>query len=52
MSEISKLQQKVIIKKIDKETLNIQILETKITDFNHNSLFGTILSNEKRNFAA
>jgi len=29
-----------------------QILETKITDFNHNSLFGTILSNEKRNFAA
>ena len=30
MSEISKLQQKLIIKKIDKETLNIQILDNNI----------------------
>ena len=29
-----------------------QILDIKIDDFNHNSLFGTILSNEKRNFAS
>jgi len=29
-----------------------QILDVKINAFNHNSLFGTILSNEKRNFAA
>ena len=28
-----------------------QILDIKIDDFNHNSLFGTILSNEKRNSA-
>jgi hypothetical protein len=30
MSEISKLQNKFIIKKIDKETLNIQILDNNI----------------------
>ena len=30
MSEISKLQQKLIIKKIDKETVNIQILDNNI----------------------
>ena len=30
MSEISKLEQKIIIKKIDKETLNIQILDNNI----------------------
>jgi phosphate starvation-inducible PhoH-like protein len=30
MSEISKLEQKLIIKKIDKETLNIQILDNHI----------------------
>ena len=30
MSEISKLEQKLIIKKIDKETLNIQILDNNI----------------------
>ena len=29
-----------------------QIIDIKIDAFNHNSLFGTILSNEKRNFAA
>jgi tRNA-2-methylthio-N6-dimethylallyladenosine synthase len=29
-----------------------QILEIKINDFNHNSLFGTILFNKKINFAA
>ena len=29
-----------------------QILDVKINTFNHNGLFGTILSNEKRNFAA
>ena len=29
-----------------------KILDVSINDFNHNSLFGTILSNEKRNFAA
>ena len=29
-----------------------QILDIKIDDFNHNSLFGTILSNEKNFFAA
>ena len=41
MSEISKLQQKIIIKKIDKETLNIQILDNNILslivgEFNEN----------------
>ena len=30
MSEISKLEQKLIIKKIDKETINIQILDNNI----------------------
>ena len=30
MSEISKLEQKIIIKKIDKETINIQILDNNI----------------------
>ena len=35
-----------------KKDLTGQILDTKVTDFNHNSLFGTILSNEKRNFAS
>ena len=30
MSEISKLEQKLIIKKIDKETVNIQILDNNI----------------------
>ena len=30
MSEISKLEQKLIIKKIDKDTLNIQILDNNI----------------------
>ena len=30
MSEISKIEQKIIIKKIDKETLNIQILDNNI----------------------
>ena len=29
-----------------------QILDIKINAFNHSSLFGTILSNDKRNFAA
>ena len=29
-----------------------QILDIKINNFNHSSLFGTILSNEKKNFAA
>ena len=29
-----------------------QILDVKISSFNHNNLFGTILFNEKRNFAA
>jgi tRNA-2-methylthio-N6-dimethylallyladenosine synthase len=29
-----------------------QILDVKISGFNHNNLFGTILFNEKRNFAA
>jgi tRNA-2-methylthio-N6-dimethylallyladenosine synthase len=29
-----------------------KIIDIKINAFNHNSLFGTILSNEKRNFAA
>ena len=41
MSEITKLQQKIIIKKIDKETLNIQILDNDILslivgEFNEN----------------
>jgi phosphate starvation-inducible PhoH-like protein len=41
MSEISKLQQKLIIKKIDKETLNIQILDNNVLslivgEFNEN----------------
>ena len=41
MSEISKLQNKFIIKKIDKETLNIQILDNNILllivgEFNEN----------------
>ena len=41
MSEISKLQQKILIKKIDKETLNIQILDNNILllivgEFNEN----------------
>jgi len=35
-----------------KKDLTGQILDTKITDFNHNSLFGTIISNEKKNYAA
>jgi len=30
MSEISKLEQKLVIKKVDKETLNIQILDNDI----------------------
>ena len=30
MSELSKLEQKLIIKKIDKETINIQILDNNI----------------------
>ena len=30
MSEISKIEQKLVIKKIDKETLNIQILDNNI----------------------
>ena len=30
MSEISKIEQKLVIKKIDKETLNIQILDNDI----------------------
>jgi tRNA-2-methylthio-N6-dimethylallyladenosine synthase len=34
------------------KNLTGQILNVKIDGFNHNSLFGTILSNEKRNFAA
>ena len=41
MSEISKLEQKLLIKKIDKETLNIQILDNNILslivgEFNEN----------------
>ena len=41
MSEITKLHQKIIIKKIDKETLNIQILDNNILllivgEFNEN----------------
>ena len=41
MSEISKLDQTLIIKKIDKETLNIQILDNSILsqivgEFNEN----------------
>ena len=41
MSEISKLDQKLIVKKIDKETLNIQILDNDILslivgEFNEN----------------
>ena len=41
MSEISRLEQKIIIKKIDKETLNIQILDNNILllivgEFNEN----------------
>ena len=41
MSEISKLEQKLIIKKIDKDTLNIQILDNNILslivgEFNEN----------------
>ena len=41
MSEISKLQKKLVIKKIDKETLNIQILDNNILslivgEFNEN----------------
>ena len=35
-----------------KKNLTGQILEIKINAFNHNSLFGEILVNEKRNFAA
>ena len=35
-----------------KEDLTGQILNIKINDFNHNSLFGKILQNEKRNYAA
>jgi tRNA-2-methylthio-N6-dimethylallyladenosine synthase len=35
-----------------KKNLTGQILEVKISAFNHNSLFGEILVNEKRNFAA
>jgi len=34
------------------KNLTGQILNVKINAFNHNSLFGTILANEKRNFAA
>ena len=34
------------------QDLTGQILNVTINDFNHNSLFGTISSNEKRNFAA
>ena len=41
MSEISKLEQKLIIKKIDRETLNIQVLDNNILslivgEFNEN----------------
>ena len=35
-----------------KEDLTGQMLNIKIIDFNHNSLFGKILPNEKRNYAA
>ena len=35
-----------------KKNLTGQILDIKIDAFNHNSLFGKILSNETRNFAA
>ena len=35
-----------------KEDLTGQILNIKINNFNHNSLFGKILQNEKRNYAA
>ena len=34
------------------QDLTGQIQNVTINDFNHNNLFGTILSNEKRNFAA
>ena len=34
------------------QELTGQILDININNFNHSSLFGTILSNEKRNFAA
>ena len=34
------------------ENLTGQILDVKVNDFNHNSYSGTILSNEKSNFAA
>jgi len=34
------------------QDLNGQILKVKVNDFNHNSLFGTILFNEKSNCAA
>ena len=35
-----------------KKNLTGQILDIKINAFNHNSLFGEILVDEKRNFAA
>jgi tRNA-2-methylthio-N6-dimethylallyladenosine synthase len=34
------------------QNLTGQLLSVKIKNFNHNSLFGTILTNEKNNFAA
>ena len=34
------------------ENLTGQILNVKINDFNHNSLFGKIIRNETRNYAA
>ena len=50
MSEISKLNQKVVIKKIDKETINIQVLKNDmlmsiVGEFNHNLLELEKLSN-------
>jgi tRNA-2-methylthio-N6-dimethylallyladenosine synthase len=35
-----------------KENIAGQILNVKINDYNHNSLFGEIFKNEKKNFAA
>ena len=34
------------------QNLTGQLLDIKIKDFNHNSLFGTTLTNEQSNFAA
>ena len=35
-----------------KKDLTGQLLKIKINNYNHNSLFGEIISNENRNYAA